>query len=261
MVSRRFVPPPAHEGRTRLDASVIENLAELQAIDRRNRDRELELAEIEKEAGVQRSLLESKQLDASVAREELAQINTRKRDLEGKLQDEEQRMKDRRMRLGRLRNDKEAAALQREIESAKETNGRVEEELLTLIEQSEALEGNLKAVDEEVAAIEANVARLGEASGGRARILRSKIQADRAERETLAGRLGAALRRRYEQVFERRNGIAVVEVRDGSCRGCNITLPPQLYNRIQRRTEVESCPNCQRILVWRPDPATAAQAD
>ena len=214
MVSRRFVPPPAHEGRTRLDASVIENLAELQAIDRRNRDRELELAEIEKEAGGQRTLLESKQLDASVAREELAQINTRKRDLEGKLQDEEQRMKDRRMRLGRLRNDKEAAALQREIESAKETNGRVEEELLTLIEQSEALEGNLKAVDEEVAAIEANVARLGEASGGRARILRSKIQADRAERETLAGRLGAALRRRYEQVFERRNGIAVVEVRD-----------------------------------------------
>jgi len=231
---------------------VIETLAALQVIDRRIKDKETELAELEKETGGQRSLLEAKEAEAATAREELAQVASRRRELEAKLQDEEARMKERRMLLGRLRNDKEAGALQREIEIAKETNSRVEEELLTLIEQSEALEGNLKTLDEEREAIAGNVARLGEASGGRTQALRSEIEAGRAERDSHAERLGAPLRRRYEQVFQRRNGIAVIAVTDGHCRGCNVTLPPQMWNKIRRGNEFDSCPSCQRILVWQP---------
>lgn len=235
-----------------MDASEIETLAALQVIDRRIKDKEAELAELEKETGGQRSLLEAKESEAASAREEHAQVASRRRELEAKLQDEEARMKERRMLLGRLRNDKEASALQREIEIAKETNARVEEELLTLIEQSETIEGNLKALDDEVRAIGENVARLGEASGGRTRSLRSEIEAGRIERESLAARLGGTLRRRYEQVFQRRDGIAVIAVTDGHCRGCNVTLPPQMWNKIRRGNEFDSCPSCQRILVWQP---------
>jgi predicted nucleic acid-binding Zn-ribbon protein len=244
-----------------LDASVIETLASLQEIDRRIKDREIELADLERETGGQRALFEAKEAEAATARGELAQVATRRRELEAKLQDEEARMKERRMLLGRLRNDKEAAALQREIEIAKETNSRVEEELLTLIEQSETLEGNLKVLDDELRAIGENVARLGEASGGRTQALRSEIAAGRGEREALAARLGAPLRRRYEQVFQRRDGIAVIVVTDGHCGGCKVTLPPQLWNRIRSGTEFDSCPSCQRLLVWqagRADPAAAA---
>jgi len=240
------------KGEPHLDASVIETLAALQEIDRRIKNKEIELAELEKETGGQRALLDAKEAEAATAREELAQVASRRRELEAKLQDEEARMKERRMLLGRLRNDKEAAALQREIEIAKETNARVEEELLTLIEQSETLEGNLKSLDGERQALGDNVARLGEASGGRTRALRSEIESGRAERESFAARLDGPLRRRYDQVFQRRNGIAVIAVTDGHCSGCNVTLPPQMWNRIQRGTEFDSCPSCQRILVWRP---------
>lgn len=231
---------------------MIETLAALQAIDRRIKNKETELAELEKETGGQRSLLDAKEAEASTARDELSQVGTRRRELEAKLQDEEARMKERRMLLGRLRNDKEAAALQREIEIAKETNGRVEEEILTLIEQSETIEGNLKSIEEELRAIGENVARLGEASGGRTQALRSEIESGRAEREGHAARLGAQLRRRYEQIFQRRDGIAVIAVTDGHCTGCNVTLPPQMWNRIRRGNEFDSCPSCQRILVWQP---------
>jgi hypothetical protein len=30
-------------------------------------------------------------------------------------------------------------------------------------------------------------------------------------------------------------------------------VPPQLYNQIQRGEQVIVCPNCQRILFWRPE--------
>lgn len=241
-----------------MDASVIETLAALQAIDRRIKDKEAELGELEKETGSQRSLFEAKEAEARTAREELAQVGSRRRELEAKLQDEEVRSKERRMLLGRMRNDKETSALQREIDVAKETKARHEEELLTLIEQSETIEGNLKALEDELRAIGENVDRLGEASGGRTRALRSEIEAGRAERERLSSKLGAPLRRRYEQVFQRRDGIAVIAVTDGHCAGCNVTLPPQMWNRIRRGDEFDSCPSCQRILVWQPAASDAS---
>ncbi|MFM7141847.1 MAG: hypothetical protein ACKO2K_08045 [Alphaproteobacteria bacterium] len=81
-----------------MDASVIETLAALQAIDRRIKNKETELAELEKETGGQRSLLDAKEAEASTARDELSQVGTRRRELEAKLQDEEARMKERRIR-------------------------------------------------------------------------------------------------------------------------------------------------------------------
>lgn len=231
---------------------MIENLAALQAIDRRNRDREVELAEIEREVATQTALLDQKRGEATVLADEIAALGSRRRELEAKLQDDEQLMKERRMRLGRLRNDKEAAALQREIDLTRESKGRTEEEALALIEQIEALEGNRRAIDEQVQAIAEAVAKLQKGGVGRIADLRKEIASDRDEREALAARLNATLRRRYEQIFQRRNGVAVVEISEARCRGCNMNLPPQLFIRIQRRVDVEACPNCQRILFWRP---------
>jgi len=35
------------------------------------------------------------------------------------------------------------------------------------------------------------------------------------------------------------------------CSGCNVNLPPQMYNEIQRFDRIRFCPNCQRIVYWR----------
>jgi predicted nucleic acid-binding Zn-ribbon protein len=51
-------------------------------------------------------------------------------------------------------------------------------------------------------------------------------------------------------IFSRRNGLAVAEAKGGTCQGCRMRLPPQLYNEIQRHSQVHFCPNCQRILYY-----------
>ncbi len=244
-----------------MDSGVIENLAALQEIDRRHRDLQSELAEIEREVAEQLQLLDEKRRQAEMVRSEAETLATRRRDLEGQLQLEEQKIKDRRMRLGRLRNDKEVAALQREIDLTKEANARLEEEVLALIEQAEALEGNLREVEAELEKLD-EASRNAEANGdGRARQLRTELESHRAEREAIAGRLGEGVRRKYEQIFARRGGIAVVEARDGSCTGCNMIIRPQLYIEIQRARDVKECPNCHRILVWRPAPGEGQGSD
>ena len=69
------------------------------------------------------------------------------------------------------------------------------------------------------------------------------------------------LHRRYEMIFSRRGGLAVVEIRGGTCLGCHMNVPPQLFNQIQRMEQVILCPNCQRMLFWRADRAEEANGE
>jgi predicted nucleic acid-binding Zn-ribbon protein len=243
-----------------LDPSLIEILASLQEIDRRNRERTLELAELERQSSELQAALTTKRQQVEGTRAESGAANSRRRELEAALQDAESKNKERRMRLGRIRNDKELIVAQREIEVAKESNSRLEEEILTLLEQTEAVDGGLREAEGELGTLQERFDKHEENARTRIDQLRAEIDGDRAERESIAGRLSVPLRKRYEQIFERRGGVAVVEVRRGICVGCNMHLPPQLYIEIQKGREVHLCPSCNRILFHRPEPANEASS-
>jgi len=84
--------------------------------------------------------------------------------------------------------------------------------------------------------------------------LSDQIERDRATRTELVQTVDGDLRRKYEMIFSRRGGLAVVEIRSGTCQGCRMRVPPQLFNEIQRNHEqVILCPSCQRMLYWRAE--------
>ena len=185
-------------------------------------------------------------------------LSVRQRDLEGRLSSAEEKMKDRRMRITRIRNDKELGLVKREIDILKEEITGIEAELQQVYEQAEAatsglagLEGELKALAEareaEAVVLKDTIARLG-----------ADIERDRARRQKLIESVDEVLRGRYEMTFSRRGGLAVVAVRDGTCQGCRMRVPPQLYNQIQRNDQVILCPSCQRMLHWQPEQSEAS---
>lgn len=243
-----------------MDPSLIEILASLQEIDRRNRERALELDELERQSTEIGATLATKRLQVEGTRAEAGLAASRRRELEAQLQDAESKNKERRMRLGRIRNDKELIVAQREIEVAKEANSRLEEEILTLLEQNEAVDGGLKEAETELGEVEGRFAKHEAHARERAAQLRAEIEGDRGEREAIASRLSVPIRKRYEQIFARRGGMAVVEVRRGICLGCNMHLPPQLYIEIQKAREVHICPSCNRILYWRAEQTNEASS-
>ena len=216
------------------------------AIDARRR----EIAELDGMLAEQRQVLEG-------VRAERADLESRRRDIEGSLQDEEAKMKDRRMRLNRIRNEKEAAAVRREIEVAKEGTGQLEEGLMGLFEQLDGVNAREKELADAFTALETK--RAAEKTRADAEIaeLSSGLEESRAQRETLAVQLDANLRRQYETILSRRKGQAVVEIRGGNCVGCHMRIAPQLANEIHRNTRVITCPSCHRILYVRPPEAAA----
>jgi predicted nucleic acid-binding Zn-ribbon protein len=236
----------------------IEMLANLQVVDQSLRTKSLAVAEGEGRVAALDEAVRGQTVAATAAREECAALAARQRDLESRLSAAETKMKDRRMRITRIRNDKELGLAKREVELLKEETSTLETELVAVMEQVEACTAKLQGLETELARLTSE--RDGEAAELREKIdrLSGEIERERVTRTELMQTVDGDLRRKYEMIFSRRGGLAVVEVRGGICLGCRMRVPPQLFNEIQRNEQVILCPSCQRMLFWRADAEEAS---
>jgi predicted nucleic acid-binding Zn-ribbon protein len=236
----------------------IEVLASLQQIDQRLRTKTLAVAEGEGRVAALEEAVRGQTTAAGAARDELATLSARQRELEGNLSAAEAKMKDRRMRITRIRNDKELGLAKREVELLKEETGALETELVGVMEQVESSTAKLQGLESELGRLTAE--RDAEVDEQREKLARlaEEIERERASRIELVRGVDGELCRKYELIFSRRGGLAVVEVRGGICQGCRMRVPPQLYNEIQRNAQVILCPSCQRMLFWRAEAEEAS---
>jgi predicted nucleic acid-binding Zn-ribbon protein len=68
------------------------------------------------------------------------------------------------------------------------------------------------------------------------------------KRKELISQVDSALLKQYEFLKDRLRGVAVAEVKNATCLGCHMHIPPQLFNELHRRDQIIQCPSCLRIL-------------
>lgn len=159
---------------------------------------------------------------------------------------------DKRMRMSQIKNIKELQALQREIGAIKESNAIVEEELIEIMTDLEQQQGVLDQKEAELAERQQEWnGRKGPLEGEIAEIDK-KIAQTRSVRDETASLLNDDLMGKYELLFDRRGGTAVVSVSSAICQACYMNIPPQLWNDVLRNERVNLCPSCQRILFYNP---------
>ncbi|HUI25139.1 MAG TPA: C4-type zinc ribbon domain-containing protein [Candidatus Kryptonia bacterium] len=249
------------EGTNPLEAQItseLDCLATLQDLDRQLREKTELAAALEREIATMDVQLVAEREAATVARAERATRDQQRRELEARLEDEENKMKDRRMRLNRVRNERELMALRREIEVGKEANQLLESEVIGALQALETIDATLAAREQSLTALEEQFAGLLASHRERIGALEREVAAERAARDRVASVLSQELRAKYEQIFARRGGTSVVEIRNGTCMGCHTRVPPQFFNELQKSRAVRMCPNCHRILIWRGDASEPA---
>ena len=178
-----------------------------------------------------------------------------RRDKEQVIHDANRKATDKRMRMSHVKNLKELQALQREIGVIKESNAILEEELLEVMTDLEEHEGILQQKEGELTALRDDWNERKGPLEQEIAELEHKIDQTRDERAATASRLNDDLVDRYELLFNRRGGTAVVAVSSAICQACYMNIPPQLWNEVLRNERVNLCPSCQRILFYNP-PAT-----
>jgi predicted nucleic acid-binding Zn-ribbon protein len=151
-------------------------------------------------------------------------------------------------RLPEIKTQKEYLAVLKEIDTAKKLNKDLTDqveaknaEIAALNEEKTEKQQNLTEMEEQIAA------RCGEIEGALKSLEKSR-QSLAKQRDSQIKPLPKNLQRSYKLLMERRAGVAVVEARNGACLGCNMHLPPQLFNSLFLAQEIKTCPHCSRML-------------
>ena len=149
-----------------------------------------------------------------------------------------------------IRNKEEYNALLREIDNIKRFNRDLSDEIAEISREIEAKTEELNITDEQFSReiegfkkqIAANTKRMEE--------LDKTIDKLYDEREKLSKNIRPAVYNKYQRILDNStNGKAIAMAEHRVCLGCNMTLPPELYNMVLRAVRIEVCPNCQCILI------------
>ncbi len=151
-------------------------------------------------------------------------------------------------RLPGIQTQKEYVAVLKEIDVAKKGNKDLEErlqgkrkEIAILVEDQQEKQASLDAITGNAKARGSELDQLLSESA-------SQLDQHTRNREKVAGDVPKSLLRKYQGLFLRRNGMALAIARNGACLGCNMQLPPQLFNQLLQGADLQTCPHCNRIL-------------
>ena len=191
-----------------------------------------------------------------VAREEiaileasLAKLESEKGELEATHAAELENIARSETNMKEIKTNKEFQAVGREITAARKQLTDLEEQLLQKISQIEELSGDLAAKKSRCDELAENSAQRIVAKQAEIDKIQSDIDADVERRENVTKGLPASLVKKFTILREQRRGHALAFARDGYCMGCNMHLPPQLFNNLYKYEELLACPHCQRILI------------
>jgi uncharacterized protein len=237
----------------------IKILANLQNVDReikeKNSIKQSLLGELQaKDREIQAKKREVALLSAACAEKEKA-----RQEKERVLQDEGKKAMDKRMRMNRIKNAKELQALQREIEQIRQGNGELEEDLIRVFEDIDRIKAEIKGKEDEAGILQEEWKQKHDEMESKISGIDQLVSEASMLRQKIASQIAAELISRYELIFARRGGTAVVEVAGGICQGCYMNIPPQLWNEIIKSEKVNLCPSCQRILYYKPSPQQEKQ--
>jgi len=171
-----------------------------------------------------------------------------RKELTGKLEHERGLAARAEGRLPQIKTQREYLAVLKEVDLAKKQVKEINDQIAGKDQELEGLLADKAEKDAELAALtEQTSARQQEIDTVLTEVDSSLAKYDQ-QRESLTTQLPVALRKRYDMLIERRNGLAVVEARAGACMGCHMHLPPQLFNRLFVAKDVQSCPHCSRLM-------------
>jgi uncharacterized protein len=151
-------------------------------------------------------------------------------------------------RLEGVQNSQEFQAVQKEIEQLKKLNTSLEEQQKKSATDIEAAGKELEVLNGQLAKIQAERDEQSQAVSGQTGDLQGQIDSLSSERNKHAERIEKRILAQYDRIRMARSGIGFVPAIGGRCKGCNMVVPPQLYNEIQRGNHVHACPSCHRIL-------------
>jgi hypothetical protein len=152
-------------------------------------------------------------------------------------------------KLRLVKTNKEYQSLLKEIEAVKSKNSSIEDKMIECLDRMDETEEIIAKKQDEYLQFSDRIKSEKENIEHEAGINKKKLDEHDMDRKNISGLIDPQLLKKYLIIKEQhQGGLAVVPVKDAVCYGCNVNLPPQLYNELFRCDSLKFCLNCHRII-------------
>jgi predicted nucleic acid-binding Zn-ribbon protein len=194
--------------------------------------------------------LDAARASATIHRKDLEALEKQRRQLEAAVTEEQTNLHKAQRKLLEVKTNKEYSAMLAEIEAFKQKITGHEDAVLHVMELTELRKQELLDLDRQVHGAEQTLAEARRRHEAELAVLQETLAGRRQKREEAVQHLERPAVDLYTRLLSSRKGLAVVGIKNGSCQGCFLALPPQLIQEVRRNDRVLSCSHCQRILYW-----------
>ncbi|MGD2036466.1 MAG: C4-type zinc ribbon domain-containing protein [Desulfobacterales bacterium] len=157
-------------------------------------------------------------------------------------------------KLSSVKTNKEYQALLKEIDDLKEKNSNLEDVMIEFLDRIEDAENTLNAKMTEYSELQARLNNEKETIQEETETGKRQLENLDVALNSVVAEIDAGLLAIYNKTKSLQgNGIAIVAVKDAICQGCNMNIPPQMYNELQRGDSLKKCPICDRIIYWKDE--------
>jgi uncharacterized protein len=234
----------------KIDKGKIDTLVELQSIDTECARIKSVLAELPKK-------IEALDHDLVMHEKELSDrenaFNEKKkeyRECESDIQMNIAKVEERDIKLLSVKENKTYQILLKEIDELKKKNSQIEDIMLENLEYTEKEEGLVVQERAEFEEIKNKIEKEKEEIGTEKDQEEKKLSELGEEWNTVSQKLTPELLKSFLSVRERTGFVAVAAAKNSVCSGCNMNIPPQMFNELQKCDTLQLCPHCHRIIYW-----------
>ncbi|TRZ49164.1 hypothetical protein D4Q80_02465 [bacterium] len=233
----------------------LRNLLQLQTI-----DTEIYNLKAEKEAKPQEikaldDAFQAKKQGLADLEKKSLDIQKQKKDKELELASKEEAAKKLQTQLYSLKTNKEYQTMLQQINDAKADNSVMEDQILGLMDQVDQIKTETEKEKQALQQEEKKFNDEKKKIQDRVKEIDDRLAQLDAQRNQVIPIIDKKIISQYERILTNRDGLAIVGVKDNSCQGCNMFVPPQVINLIKMYERIITCEVCNRMLYVTDEPS------
>ena len=235
----------------------LQQLVDLQKIDDQISEYKKILVDIPRQLNSARSELEEKKNILKLVMDEISALQKQRKDLELEVQGENDHMAKAKTKLPAVKTNKEYTAILTEVDAIKEKVSKIEDKELEIMEALEEKSKEIPGVEKKCKEEDVYFSEYKQKKEAEEKRVKGELEELVVKRKNISDQVEAVILKRYQKIFDSREGRVVSGLRGDICQGCFQHVLPQMVIEIKMGQKMHQCSSCLSFLFWDEVPETS----
>ena len=228
----------------------LQQLVDLQKMDDEISECRNILTDIPRQLDSARGELEEKKNILKVVMDEIERLQKERKILEQEVQSENDHMAKAKIKLPAVKTNKEYTAILTEVDAIKEKVSKIEDKELEIMEILEIKAKEVPGVEKKCKEEDEHYNAYRQKKENEEKRVKQELEGLEIKRKNLSDLVDTVILKRYQKIFDFREGRAVAGLRENICQGCFQQVLPQTVIEVKVGEKIHQCEGCMRFLFW-----------